>query len=455
MDRHLPSCISANCLNRSVVKAFIVFGLVKPISLNPPLFDCQFTGLTLRANSEFSNDLNHREVFLPGEIKGRLDFPFNFIMQGLRLTLRSQRNRFNRMGGNIFGHTFRISTFGESHGAAIGVIIDGCPPGFSIDPAQIQDEMNRRRPGQSAIVTQRKEADQVQILSGIFEGKTTGTPIAMILYNEDQKSKDYSHIQDQFRPSHADFTYQEKYGIRDHRGGGRSSARETAARVAAGAIARQILTHFGIELYAYTSQVGSIKVPSDALIDRSFIEQNPVRCADRITAESMESLIRDIRKQGDTIGGIVTGVITGCPVGLGEPVFDKLHADLGKAMLSINACKGFEYGSGFDGVQLKGSEHNDPFIVEDGVVRTKTNLSGGIQGGISNGMDIYFRCAFKPVATIMQDQESVDREGNPVSIKGKGRHDPCVVPRAVPIVEAMAALVLIDHLLRQRVNLRT
>ena len=359
------------------------------------------------------------------------------------------------MGGNIFGHTFRISTFGESHGAAIGVIIDGCPPGFSIDPAQIQDEMNRRRPGQSAIVTQRKEADQVQILSGIFEGKTTGTPIAMILYNEDQKSKDYSHIQDQFRPSHADFTYQEKYGIRDHRGGGRSSARETAARVAAGAIARQILTHFGIELYAYTSQVGSIKVPSDALIDRSFIEQNPVRCADRITAESMESLIRDIRKQGDTIGGIVTGVITGCPVGLGEPVFDKLHADLGKAMLSINACKGFEYGSGFDGVQLKGSEHNDPFIVEDGVVRTTTNLSGGIQGGISNGMDIYFRCAFKPVATIMQDQESVDREGNPVSIKGKGRHDPCVVPRAVPIVEAMAALVLIDHLLRQRVNLRT
>ena len=295
------------------------------------------------------------------------------------------------MGGNIFGHAFRISTFGESHGTAIGVIIDGCPPGFSIDLSLIQQEMNRRRPGQSAIVTQRNEADEVQILSGLFEGKTTGTPIAMVLHNEDQKSKDYSHIKDQFRPSHADFTYQEKYGIRDYRGGGRSSARETAARVAAGAIARQVLSHFGIEIYAYTSQVGSIRIPADTEIDRSYIEQNPVRCADRNTAEAMETLIRDIRKQGDTIGGIVTGVITGCPVGLGEPVFDKLHADLGKAMLSINACKGFEYGSGFNGVQLKGSQHNDLFVSEGGKVTTKTNLSGGIQGGISNGMDIYFR----------------------------------------------------------------
>ncbi|MCB0602211.1 MAG: chorismate synthase [Saprospiraceae bacterium] len=356
------------------------------------------------------------------------------------------------MGGNIFGHAFRISTFGESHGTAIGVIIDGCPPGFSIDLSLIQQEMNRRRPGQSAIVTQRNEADEVQILSGLFEGKTTGTPIAMVLHNEDQKSKDYSHIKDQFRPSHADFTYQEKYGIRDYRGGGRSSARETAARVAAGAIARQVLSHFGIEIYAYTSQVGSIRIPADTEIDRSYIEQNPVRCADRNTAEAMETLIRDIRKQGDTIGGIVTGVITGCPVGLGEPVFDKLHADLGKAMLSINACKGFEYGSGFNGVQLKGSQHNDLFVSEGGKVTTKTNLSGGIQGGISNGMDIYFRCAFKPVATIMQDQESIDQEGKPTTVKGKGRHDPCVVPRAVPIVEAMAALVILDHLLRQRVN---
>ncbi|MEZ4896696.1 MAG: chorismate synthase [Saprospiraceae bacterium] len=359
------------------------------------------------------------------------------------------------MGGNIFGQIFRISTFGESHGPAIGVIIDGCPPGYSIDPDLIQKDLDRRRPGQSAIVTQRKEPDQVEILSGIFEGRTTGTPIAMVIHNADQKSKDYSHIKDQFRPSHADFTYQAKYGIRDYRGGGRSSARETAARVAAGAIAKQILARSGIETYAYTSQVGTVEIPPNTPIDRDVIEQNPVRCADATTALAMESLIRDIRKQGDTIGGVVTGVILGCPAGLGEPVFDKLHADLGKAMLSINACKGFEYGSGFAGIALKGSEHNDLFEQLDGKVITTTNRSGGIQGGISNGMDIYFRCAFKPVATIMQDQASIDKSGQPVTVSGKGRHDPCVVPRAVPIVEAMAALVILDHLLRQQMIMAT
>ena len=359
------------------------------------------------------------------------------------------------MGGNIFGQIFRISTFGESHGPAIGVIIDGCPPGYSIDPDLIQKDLDRRRPGQSAIVTQRKEPDQVEILSGIFEGRTTGTPIAMVIHNADQKSKDYSHIKDQFRPSHADFTYQAKYGIRDYRGGGRSSARETAARVAAGAIAKQILARSGIETYAYTSQVGTVEIPPNTPIDRDVVEQNPVRCADATTALAMESLIRDIRKQGDTIGGVVTGVILGCPAGLGEPVFDKLHADLGKAMLSINACKGFEYGSGFAGIALKGSEHNDLFEQLDGKVITTTNRSGGIQGGISNGMDIYFRCAFKPVATIMQDQASIDKSGQPVTVSGKGRHDPCVVPRAVPIVEAMAALVIMDHLLRQQMIMAT
>ncbi|MCB0655148.1 MAG: chorismate synthase [Saprospiraceae bacterium] len=359
------------------------------------------------------------------------------------------------MGGNIFGQIFRISTFGESHGPAIGVIIDGCPPGYSIDPDLIQKDLDRRRPGQSAIVTQRKEPDQVEILSGIFEGRTTGTPIAMVIHNADQKSKDYSHIKDQFRPSHADFTYQAKYGIRDYRGGGRSSARETAARVAAGAIAKQILARSGIETYAYTSQVGTVEIPPNTPIDRDVIERNPVRCADATTALAMESLIRDIRKQGDTIGGVVTGVILGCPAGLGEPVFDKLHADLGKAMLSINACKGFEYGSGFAGIALKGSEHNDLFEQLDGKVITTTNRSGGIQGGISNGMDIYFRCAFKPVATIMQDQASIDKSGQPVTVSGKGRHDPCVVPRAVPIVEAMAALVILDHLLRQQMIMAT
>ena len=359
------------------------------------------------------------------------------------------------MGGNIFGQIFRISTFGESHGPAIGVIIDGCPPGYSINPDLIQKDLDRRRPGQSAIVTQRKEPDRVEILSGIFEGRTSGTPIAMVIHNADQKSKDYSHIKDQFRPSHADFTYQAKYGIRDYRGGGRSSARETAARVAAGAIAKQILARSGIETYAYTSQVGTVEIPPNTPIDRDVIERNPVRCADATTALAMESLIRDIRKQGDTIGGVVTGVILGCPAGLGEPVFDKLHADLGKAMLSINACKGFEYGSGFAGIALKGSEHNDLFEQLDGKVITTTNRSGGIQGGISNGMDIYFRCAFKPVATIMQDQASIDKSGQPVTVSGKGRHDPCVVPRAVPIVEAMAALVILDHLLRQQMIMAT
>ncbi len=350
------------------------------------------------------------------------------------------------------GANFRISTFGESHGKAIGVILDGCPAGLPIDTDFIQHELSRRRPGQSAIVTQRKEDDRFQLLSGVFEGKTTGTPIAMVIYNADARSRDYSHIADKFRPSHADFTYQAKYGERDYRGGGRSSARETAARVAAGAIAKILLKQEGILISGYVSQVGDISLPrSYEGLDLGRTEENPVRCPDPETAGRMESLIRKVRKEGDTIGGVVTCIVQGCPPGLGEPVFDKLHADLGKAMLSINACRGFEYGSGFESVTMRGSEHNDLFYNQEGTIRTRTNFSGGIQGGISNGMDIYFRCAFKPVATIVQDQESVDKEGEPATVSGKGRHDPCVVPRAVPIVEAMAALVLADHWLRQRV----
>lgn len=355
------------------------------------------------------------------------------------------------MAGNTYGQIFKISTFGESHGRGLGVIIDGCPAGLAFEEDFIQSELARRRPGQSKIVTQRKEADKVEILSGVFEGKTTGTPIGMVIYNGDAKSKDYSHIADKFRPSHADYTYHVKYGLRDYRGGGRSSARETAARVAAGAVAKLLLKHFGIEINGYVSQVGAIKVekPYQAL-DFDLVESTPVRCPDLEKAEEMIDLIKQVRKDGDTIGGVVTAVIRNCPAGLGEPAFDKLHAELGKSMLSINACKGFEYGSGFNGVTMRGSQHNDAFVNENGKIVTKTNYSGGIQGGISNGMDIYFRAAFKPVATIVSAQDSLNEAGESVTVVGKGRHDPCVLPRAVPIVEAMAALTIADFLLRQR-----
>lgn len=355
------------------------------------------------------------------------------------------------MVGNSTGQAFRITTFGESHGKAIGVIVDGCPAGLEIEEAFIQSELARRRPGQSKIVTQRKEPDKAEILSGVFEGKSTGTPISMIIYNADAKSKDYSHIADKFRPSHADYTYIAKYGIRDYRGGGRSSARETAARVAAGAIAKLLLQNEGVKINAFVSQVGNLALERPYQnLDFKQIEATPVRCPDLEMAEEMIALIQQVRKAGDTIGGVVQCVVEGCPPGLGAPAFDKLHADLAKAMLSINACKGFEYGSGFEGVKMRGSEHNDAFYEEDGKVKTRTNYSGGIQGGISNGMDIYFRVAFKPVATIVPQQESLNEAMEEVVVEGKGRHDPCVVPRAVPIVESMTALVLADHLLRQR-----
>lgn len=347
------------------------------------------------------------------------------------------------MAGNSYGTLFKLTSFGESHGEALGGIIDGCPAGIELDLEAIQAEMSRRKPGQSAIVTQRKEADEVQFLSGIFEGKTTGMPIGFTILNTNEKSNDYSHIKDVYRPSHADYVYQQKYGIRDYRGGGRSSARETVSRVVAGAIAKQILPE--IKINAFVSSVGEIFIDKPYQdLDFSKIENNPVRCPDEFTAKKMEDYIKQIRKEGDSVGGTVTCVLQNVPVGLGEPVFDKLHAELGKAMLSINAVKGFEYGSGFCGARMKGSEHNDLYN-PDGT--TKSNLSGGIQGGISNGMDIYFRVAFKPVATIMQKQETIDSEGNIVEMQGKGRHDPCVVPRAVPIVEAMAAMVLADFYL--------
>ncbi|NMH29025.1 chorismate synthase [Flavobacterium silvaticum] len=347
------------------------------------------------------------------------------------------------MAGNSFGTLYRLSSFGESHGAAIGGVIDGCPPNIEIDLEAIRTEMRRRRPGQSAIVTQRKEEDEVEFLSGIFEGKTTGAPIGFIIRNSDQKSHDYDHLKDAFRPSHADYTYHEKYGHRDHRGGGRSSARETASRVVAGAIAKQVLSH--IKVRAFVSSVGDIFIDKPyQQLDLDAVDSNDVRCPDTATAEKMEALIREIRKQGDTIGGTVTCVIEGVPAGWGEPVFDKLHAQLGKAMLSINAVKGFEFGSGFCGARMKGSEHNDLFNPDGS---TKSNLSGGIQGGISNGMDIYFRVAFKPVATLIREQEVLTASGEIVMQQGKGRHDPCVVPRAVPIVEAMAAMVLADFYL--------
>lgn len=342
------------------------------------------------------------------------------------------------MAGNSFGKLFRLTTYGESHGPALGGVIDGCPSGIVLDLQFIQDELNRRKPGQSAIVTQRKEPDTVKFHSGIFEGKTTGTSIGFVIENTNQKSQDYTHIKDSYRPSHADYTYDQKYGFRDYRGGGRSSARETACRVVAGAIAKQMLQH--IEITAYVSAVGSMALDKPYTdLDLTKVESNIVRCPDQAMASKMESYIKDVRSKGDTVGGVVSCVLKNVPAGLGEPVFDKLHAELGKAMLSINAVKGFEYGSGFHGSTMYGSEHNDAFNT-DGT--TKTNFSGGIQGGISNGMDIYFNVAFKPVATLIQKYETINSKGEVVQAQGKGRHDPCVVPRAVPIVEAMAALVL-------------
>lgn len=360
---------------------------------------------------------------------------------------------FAAMPGNTFGKIFRITTFGESHGTALGVVIDGCPSGLELDIDFMRNEMQRRKPGQSKIVTQRKEADEFEILSGVYENKTTGTPIGIIIRNEDQKSKDYEHLLNNYRPSHADFTYDEKYGFRDHRGGGRSSARETAARVVAGSIAKQLLAKKQISITAYVNSVGEIAVNKKySELDLSKIEQNIVRCPDDETAQKMIALISEIKKDGNTIGGTIHCVIKNTPAGIGDPVFDKLHADLGKAMLSINAAKGFEYGSGFEGTKMKGTEHNDLFDYDsvNNKIITKTNYSGGIQGGISNGMDIYFSVAFKPVATILQKQESVNNKGEKILVEGKGRHDPCVLPRAVPIVESMAALVMIDHLLIQR-----
>lgn len=363
------------------------------------------------------------------------------------------------MAGNSFGQLFRITTFGESHGVAIGVIIDGCPAQLDIDMDFIQSELDKRKPGQSKITTQRKESDTVQVLSGIFEGKSTGTPIALLIPNEDQRSKDYGHNVDVYRPSHADYVYDAKYGIRDHRGGGRSSARETAARVAAGAIAKLFLKQQGIEIFAHVTSVGTIDAPNLESNDLSALlnirEENIVRCADPATAHEMIEFIDSVRKDGDTVGGKIGCVIKGCPAGLGEPVFDKLHADLGKAMLSINAVHGFEYGSGFAGSELRGSQHNDipqPKAADSKVFKTTTNYAGGILGGISNGMDITFKVAFKPVATIMHNQQTINAAGEAAEIKGKGRHDPCVVPRAVVIVEAMAALVLADQFLRNKAS---
>lgn len=347
------------------------------------------------------------------------------------------------MSGNSFGNLFKLTSFGESHGTALGGIIEGCPAGITLDLNLIQAELTRRKPGQSSIVTQRKEDDVVAFLSGMFEGKTTGMPIGFTIFNTNEKSQDYLHIKDTYRPSHADYVYEKKYGIRDYRGGGRSSARETVSRIVAGAIAKQITPE--IKINAFVSSVGEIFLDKPYQeLDFSKIESNVVRCPDAETAKKMEDYIKQIRKEGDSVGGTVTCVLQNVPIGLGEPVFDKLHAELGKAMLSINAVKGFEYGSGFCGSRMRGSEHNDLYN-SDGT--TKTNLSGGIQGGISNGMDIYFRVAFKPVATIMQVQETIDNLGNIVEMQGKGRHDPCVVPRAVPIVEAMAAMVLADYYL--------
>lgn len=356
------------------------------------------------------------------------------------------------MAGNSFGQFFRITTFGESHGPAIGVVVDGCPAGLDFDLAFIQQQMDRRRPGQSALTTDRNEADRVEVLSGVFDGKTTGTPIAMLLRNADQRSKDYDALKEVYRPSHADYTYEARYGFRDHRGGGRSSARETAARVAAGALAQLLLRTVGVQVQAYVSAVGPVELQKSASeLDLSLIDRNAVRCPDPDTAAAMEVLITQLKAEGDSVGGVISCVASGVPAGWGEPVFDKLEADLAKAMLSINAVKGFEVGSGFAASKGRGSAFNDAFVLEEGKVRTRTNHSGGIQGGISNGEDITFRVGFKPVATIAQKQQTLTRSGEATELQAHGRHDPCVVPRAVPIVEAMAALVLADHMLRERV----
>lgn len=352
---------------------------------------------------------------------------------------------------NTFGNIFTLTTFGESHGIAVGGIIDGFPAGIEIDLEFIQNELNRRRPGQSKITTDRKEFDQVEFLSGIFEGKSTGAPIGFEVRNRNQHSKDYDNMRNLFRPSHADYTYYNKYGNRDHRGGGRSSARITLARVVGGALAKLALKQLGIDIKAYTSQVGDIALDRDyRKYDLSKIEDNPVRCPDQEVAAKMEELIRSVKKQGDTVGGIITCMIKGCPIGLGEPEFGKLHAQLGGAMLTINAVKGFEYGEGFNGVSARGSQQNDEFINVDDQITTATNRSGGIQGGISNGQDIYFRVAFKPVATILMPQNTVDKQGNAAILDVRGRHDSCVLPRAVPIVEAMTAMVLLDNYLLNR-----
>ncbi|MDE6704079.1 MAG: chorismate synthase [Muribaculaceae bacterium] len=349
---------------------------------------------------------------------------------------------------NTFGNIYRLTSFGESHGAAIGGVIDGVPAGIEIDLAEIQTELDRRRPGQSAIVTGRRESDRVKILSGIFEGRTLGTPIGFIIENSDHHSNDYETMRHCYRPSHADYTYQVKYGIRDHRGGGRSSARETASRVVAGAIAKQILKRKGINVAAYTSQVGDVALNADyRSLDLTMTETNPVRCPDETAADKMEALILEVKSQGDTVGGIVSCVVTGVPAGLGEPVFGKLHARLADAMLSINAAKGFDYGMGFAGASMRGSETIDRFICDGDKIHTETNTSGGIQGGISNGEDIYFRVAFKPVATLLQEVTTITDSGERMTLKVKGRHDPCVVPRAVPVVEAMTAMVILDAVL--------
>ena len=352
------------------------------------------------------------------------------------------------MFNNTFGHIFRLTTFGESHGAGIGGVIDGFPAGIALDMEFIQKELNRRKPGQSKITTDRKEADQVEFLSGVFEGKSTGCPIGFLVRNTNQHSNDYENLRNLYRPSHADYTYTQKYGLRDHRGGGRSSARETIARCVGGALAKLALKQLGITVQAYTSQVGNIALEKNySQYDLSLTESNAVRCPDPTKAEEMEALIAEVKAVGDTIGGIITCVIKGCPVGLGQPAFGKLHAALGNAMLSINAVKGFEYGEGFAGVTARGSEQNDTFYNHNGRIATRTNHSGGIQGGISNGQDIYFRVAFKPVATLLMEQSTVDLEGNDTIVKARGRHDPCVLPRAVPIVESMAAMVLLDYYL--------
>lgn len=357
------------------------------------------------------------------------------------------------MAGNSFGHLFRVTTFGESHGGAVGVVVDGCPPGILISESDIQQDLDRRKPGQSEITTPRKEQDTIQIKSGVFEGVTTGTPILMLAFNEDAQSSDYNHLKDIYRPSHADFTYSTKYGIRDWRGSGRASARETLARVAAGAIARRFLcSKLGIEILSYVEQVGSIRADiAPGSVTSEAIEKTIVRCPEPKAAQSMIELIRRVQSEGDSIGGIIRGVIRNVPAGLGEPVFDKLHADLGKAMLSINAVKGFDIGLGFDCVHLRGSQHNDPFeLAKDGAITTATNNAGGVLGGISTGRDITFRVAFKPVATIAKEQQTVDTSGKPTTLSASGRHDPCVLPRAVPIVDAMAALVIMDHYLRHK-----